>query len=140
MSQSNNISIEGNLCSDPELRFTQTGTPVANIRVAQTDSFMRNGERHETTEYLQVVVWNAQAENVAYSLSKGDRVTVSGKLRQRTVELDGDKRYFTELHADVVGVSLRWAVVNDIEKSTSKTKALVPAGGSDVVYGDEEPF
>lgn len=146
MSQSNNITIEGNLTADPELRFTNNGTAVCNVRVAQSDSFMRNGERHETTEYFTVVVWNGQAENVAMSLSKGQRVVVNGKLRQRTVEIDGTTRYFTELHADVVAVSLRWALVEDIIKSTATKpgKALVPAGDGpvDADHADdpEDPF
>jgi len=139
VSQTNNIHIEGNITMEPELRYTNAGLPVCNIRVAQTDSFMRNGERHETTEYFQVVVWNQQGENVAASLSTGDRVTVSGKLRQRTVEIDGTKRYFTELHADVVAVALRWAIVDDILKSTASGKNQLTSVGASA-ESDEGPF
>ena len=138
MSQHNNTIMEGNLTSEPELRFTNSGTPVCNLRIAQTDQFRRNGELLETTEYMNIVVWKDQAENVAMSLSTGDRVVVTGKVKQRRAEINGETRYFTELHADVVAVALRWAAVNGIERTAGKAaKETVPAGAPDT---EEEPF
>lgn len=138
MSQNNNTTIEGNLTAPVELRFTNSGKPVANLRIAQTDSFMRDGQRHETTEFMNVVVWNDQAENVAMSLITGDRIVVIGKVKQRKATIDGSDRYFTELHADVVAVALRWATVEGIARQTKAGKQLA-AVGADVV-DDEGPF
>lgn len=146
MSQTNNIHIEGNLTADPELRFTRAGDAVANFRVAQTDGRVVNGERLEHTEYISVVAWRTLGENAAMSLSKGSRVIVTGKLRQRKANVNGEDRYYTEIHADNVSVSLRWATVGEIERSVASAApalepAGAPAGGTDeVIYGDEEPF
>ena len=88
MASDNHTSIVGNLAADPELRFTNTGTPVANLRVAVTqrvqdkDGTWRDGE----TSFHTVNVWRDQAHNLTDSLGKGDRVMVTGRLRQRSWE------------------------------------------------------
>ena len=110
MPSDNHTSIVGNLVEDPELRFTNNGTPVANLRVAVTqrvqdkDGSWRDGE----TSFFKVNVWRGQAEHLADSLAKGDRVMVTGRLRQRSWETpEGDKRSVTELEAEEVGASLK---------------------------------
>ncbi len=111
MAVDNHTSIVGNLAADPELRFTNTGTPVANLRVAVTsrvqekDGTWRDGE----TSFHKVNVWRDQAQNLTDSLGKGDRVMVTGRLRQRSWETpEGDKRSVTEIDADEVGASLKF--------------------------------
>ncbi len=111
MAADNHTSIVGNLAADPELRFTNTGTPVANLRVAVTsrvqekDGTWRDGE----TSFHKVNVWRDQAQNLTDSLGKGDRVMVTGRLRQRSWETpEGDKRSVTEIDADEVGASLKF--------------------------------
>lgn len=118
-------SIEGNLTDDPILRHTSTGRAVTNMRVACTSrTRLDNGEIKETTQFLTVVCWNDFAVNAAASLHKGDRVIVSGDMKQRTyTNNDGATVYVWELHANELGVSLRWHVVAGIEKAR---EALAP--------------
>lgn len=117
---SNTIHVCGNLVADPELRFTTTGKPVANGRIAVNERIQVNGQWTDRTNYFNVVAWNAQAENLAMSCVKGNRVMISGRLQTRDyVGADGTKQYFTEIVAQEVGVSLRWHSVDGIEKATS---------------------
>jgi single stranded DNA-binding protein len=93
MAADNHTTIVGNLVDDPELRFTNTGIPVANMRVAVTQRIQQDGEwRDGDTSFLRVNVWRGQAEHLADSLAKGDRVMVTGRLRQRSWETpEGEK-------------------------------------------------
>lgn len=150
MSAANTITVVGNLTSEPELRFTTTGLPVCNMRIAVNEVSVVNGERRERTEYFQIVTWRSLAENIAASLSTGNRVQVTGRLSIRQANVNGEDRYYTEITADEVGLSLRWQRVDPemIEKHNGKTddRQLVGAGAagganeSGPLYGDEEPF
>lgn len=108
------ITVVGNLTADPELRFTQSGTAVANFTVANTPrSFDRasGGWKDGQTLFMRCNVWQDAAENVAECLRKGMRVIVSGRLKQRTYETrEGEKRSTMELEVDAVGPDLRWQV------------------------------
>jgi single-strand DNA-binding protein len=100
----------GNLVADPEMRYTPQGQPVARFRVASTPRFRDNttGERKDSEAlFLTCNAWRQLAENVAESLERGSRVIVSGRLRQRSDEKDGEKRTVHELEADKIGPSLR---------------------------------
>ena len=105
------ITIVGNLTDDPELRFTPSGAPVANFRVASTPrTFDRQSGEWKDGEplFLNCSAWRQMAENVAESLERGMRVIVQGRLRQRSYETrEGEKRTVFELAADEVGPSLR---------------------------------
>src|ERR1700741_543477 len=105
------ITIAGNLVDDPELRFTPSGQPVAKFRVASTPRFKDNqtGEwKDGDSLFLTCNVWRQAAENVAESLTRGMRVIVSGRLRQRSYETkEGEKRTVYEIEVDDVGPSLR---------------------------------
>ena len=105
------ITISGNLVDDPELRFTPAGQPVAKFRVASTPRFRDNatGEwKDGDSLFLTCNVWRQAAENVAESLTRGMRVIVSGRLRQRSYETkEGEKRTVYEVEVDDVGPSLR---------------------------------
>ena len=105
------ITIAGNLVDDPELRFTPAGQPVARFRVASTPRFRDNstGEwKDGDSLFLTCNVWRQAAENVAESLTRGMRVIVSGRLRQRSYETrEGEKRTVYEIEVDDVGPSLR---------------------------------
>jgi single stranded DNA-binding protein len=83
MAADNRTAIAGNLVETPELRFTNTGTPVTNLRVAVTQGIQQDGEwRDGETSFFKVNVWRGQAEHLADSLAKGDRIMVTGRLRQ----------------------------------------------------------
>jgi single-strand DNA-binding protein len=105
------ITIAGNLVDDPELRFTPSGQPVAKFRVASTPRFRDNqtGEwKDGDSLFLTCNVWRQAAENAAESLTRGMRVIVSGRLRQRSYETkEGEKRTVYEVEVDDVGPSLR---------------------------------
>src|SRR5207248_9700979 len=107
------ITIAGNLVHDPDLRFAPAGQPVARFRVASTPRFRDNstGEwKDGDSLFLTCNVWRQAAENVAESLTKGMRVIVSGRLRQRSYETkEGEKRTVYEVEIDEVGPSLRSA-------------------------------
>jgi single-strand DNA-binding protein len=119
------ITIAGNLVDDPELRFTPAGQPVARFRVASTPRFRDNatGEwKDGDSLFLTCNVWRQAAENAAESLTRGMRVIVSGRLRQRSYETkEGEKRTVYEVEVDDVGPSLRnaSAKVNKVTRNGS---------------------
>jgi single-strand DNA-binding protein len=105
------ITIAGNLVDDPELRFTPAGQAVARFRVASTPRFRDNatGEwKDGDSLFLTCNVWRQAAEHAAESLTRGMRVIVAGRLRQRSYETkEGEKRTVYEVEVDDVGPSLR---------------------------------
>ena len=110
------ITVVGNLVADPELRFTPTGLAVANFRVASTPRvYNRDAGQWEDGEalFLTCNVWREAAENVAESLTKGMRVIVNGRLKQRSYQTrEGENRTVFEVEADEVGPSLKYASAN----------------------------
>ena len=117
------ITVVGNLVADPELRFTPAGAAVANFRIASTPRrFNRQTSQWEDGEamYLTCNVWRQAAENVAESLSKGMRVIVQGRLRQRSYESrEGERRSIFEVEVDEVGPSLSFAAAQVTRASRS---------------------
>ena len=116
------ITLVGNLTNDPELRFTPSGAAVAKFTVASTPRYMdrqTNEWKDGDTLFLQCQIWRQAAENVAETLTRGVRVIVSGKLKQRSYETkEGEKRTVFEVEVDEVGPSLR----NATAKVTKTTK------------------
>ena len=110
----NNTIISGNLVRGPELRSTGPGQVVANFSVADNRRWRDQGsqERQEATTYMDVVARGTLGEHVACSLHRGDRVTVTGRLDQRSWETaEGERRSKLKLAAADVAASLRWATV-----------------------------
>jgi single-strand DNA-binding protein len=95
----NKVMIIGRLGADPELKYSQSGTPVARMRIATSETYTdREGNRQESTEWHTVVVFQRQAENCANYLSKGSMVYVEGSLQTRQwQDKDGQNRYTTEI-------------------------------------------
>lgn len=120
------ITVIGNLVDDPELRFTPSGAPVANFRIASTPrTFDRqsNEWKDGDTLFLSCAVWRQAAENVAESLQRGMRVIVQGRLKSRQYETrEGEKRTVFEIDVEEVGPSLRNA-------SAKVTKTTRQGGG-----------
>ena len=146
---SNSITVVGNLVEDPELRYTQSGTALANVRVASSRRFQdRNQEWQEETAVFRGTVWREMAEQVAESLHKGDRVIITGSIEQRDWEDNqGQKRSSLELRIQEIGPSLRWATaqVNRIARSGSGSwggQSQTPAApvARDDFGPDEAPF
>jgi single-strand DNA-binding protein len=157
------ITVIGNLTADPELRFTPSGAAVANFTVASTPRmFDRQTNEWKDGEalFLRCNIWRQAAENVAESLTRGARVVVTGRLKQRSFDTkEGEKRTVIELEVDEIGPSLRYATakVNRANRSGGGTSggsggygssgggapaedpwASAPAAGSG--YSDEPPF
>src|SRR5215218_11326041 len=145
MAADNHTTIVGNLADDPELRFTSSGIAVTNLRVAVTQRVQQDGQwRDGETNFLKVNVWRGQAENLAEPLGKGDRVMVTGRLRQRSWETpEGDKRSVTELEADEVGASLKWATAK-VERAQQRGNGERSSGRERQAergdFNDQPPF
>ena len=107
------ITVVGNLTADPELRYTQNGLAVANFTIASTPrTFDRQANEWKDGDalFLRASVWREFAEHVAGSLTKGSRVIVQGRLRQRSYQdREGQQRTSIELEVDEIGPSLRYA-------------------------------
>lgn len=107
------VTVVGNLTNDPELRFTPSGAAVASFTVASSSRVLdktTNEWKDGETVFMRCSVWRQYAENVAESLTKGTRVIVSGRLKQRSYETrEGEKRQVMELEVDDVGPALRYA-------------------------------
>jgi len=108
-----NITVVGNIVADPELRFTPAGAAVANFRVASTPrryNSQTNQWEDGEAMFLTCNVWRQAAENVAETLSKGMRIIVTGRLKQRSFQTrEGENRTVFEIDVDEVGPSLRYA-------------------------------
>ncbi|HAT1213764.1 single-stranded DNA-binding protein [Corynebacterium striatum] len=117
------ITVVGNVVADPELRFTPAGAAVANFRIASTPRrFNSQTNQWEDGEamFLTCNVWRQAAENVAETLTKGMRVIVNGRLRQRSYQnRDGENRTVFEIEVDEVGPSLRYASAQVTRKSAN---------------------
>lgn len=107
------ITVVGNLVDDPELRFTPSGAPVANFRIASTPRTLdraTNEWKDGEALFLSCSIWRQAAENVAESLQKGMRVVVQGRLKQRSYEdREGQRRSVIELEVEEIGPSLKYA-------------------------------
>ena len=105
------MTLVGNLVEDPEMRFTPAGQPAAKFRIASTPRFRDNatGEwKDGDSLFLTCTAWRQAAENIAESLTRGARVIVTGRLKQRSYETkEGEKRTVYELEVDEIGPSLR---------------------------------
>ncbi len=153
------VTVVGNLTNDPELRFTPSGAAVASFTVASSSRYLdkaTNEWKDGDPTYLRCSVWRQYAENVAESLTKGTRVIVTGRLKQRSYETrEGEKRTVMEIEVDDVGPALRYATakVNRVQRqgggfggdSGGSAGGSAPAddpwatGGGTAAY-DEPPF
>ncbi|HZQ32433.1 MAG TPA: single-stranded DNA-binding protein [Mycobacterium sp.] len=126
-----NITVVGNLTADPELRFTPSGAAVANFTVASTPRIYdrQSGEwKDGEALFLRCNIWREAAENVAESLTRGARVIVTGRLKQRSFETrEGEKRTVVEVEVDEIGPSLRYA--------TAKVNKASRGGGGGGGFG-----
>jgi len=124
-------TITGNLTADPELRFTPSGAAVANFTVASTPRIYdrQSGEwKDGEALFLRCNIWREAAENVAESLTRGSRVIVTGRLKQRSFETrEGEKRTVFEVEVDEIGPSLRYA--------TAKVNKASRSGGGGGGFG-----
>lgn len=129
-------TVTGNLTAEPELRFTQTGRPVASFTIANTPRFLdratgqwKDGE----TWFVRCSAWGDMAENIASSLSKGAAVIASGRLTCRTWQTpEGDKRAAVEMTVEDIGPSLRRNVAK-VTRVTREHPASAASGQAPAV-------
>lgn len=98
----NKVMLIGNLGRDPEMRYTPNGKPVTSFSLAASRNWVSaDGERHDETEWFNVVVWGNLAEICNQRLSKGQKVYVEGRLQTRSWEDENGQRHFrTEVVAN----------------------------------------
>lgn len=141
------ITVIGNLTADPELRFTPSGSAVANFTIASTPrTFDRQaGEwKDGDTLFLRASVWRESAENVAQTLTKGTRVIAQGRLKSRSYETkEGEKRTVIELEVDEIGPSLRYAAATinrNARGNTDQAARPAPTSGQQDQHTTEDPW
>ena len=104
MSGVNKVILIGRLGSDPILKATTSGMQVCNFSLATSESFVKNGNKEEKTEWHRIIMWAKQAELAHKYLKKGKSVYIEGKLQTRQWEKDGQKHSTTE----IVGFSMQF--------------------------------
>ena len=104
MSGVNKVILVGHLGKDPEMRYQQDGTAVANFSIATSEEWKdkQTGEKKERTEWHRIVAWRRLGEICGEYLSKGSQVYIEGKLQTQQYERDGITRYTTNIVASVV--------------------------------------
>jgi len=137
MSGVNKAIIVGNLGRDPELRYTQGGSPVCQLSIATTRAYTnKNNDRIEETEWHRVVVWGKSAEHCNEYLSKGRQVYVEGRIQTRSYEdKDGVKRYSTEIVAESVQFLGRKPDGQGAQRQASGPAGQQSAGAPDMPEG-----
>jgi len=126
MSETERITLVGNLTADPELRYTPSGLQVTSLRLAVTPRSRQDDGSwtDEQTSFHTINVWRDQASNAVDSLTKGARVLVVGRPKERTwTSEDGTEHQVTEVDAEEVGPSLRWATAKVTRTNGTSGKA-----------------
>jgi single-strand DNA-binding protein len=144
----NKVILVGNLGKDPEVRFTNTGSAVANFSIATSEIWNdRDGKRQERTEWHNIVVWGKQAEHCGQYLAKGRQVYVEGSIRTRSYDdkTTGAKRYITEIVAQRIqflggGGGTRLAPQAEGGHADDMSMGGMGGGGGQPPMDDDIPF
>jgi single-strand DNA-binding protein len=135
----NKVILVGRLGRDPETRNVASGSMVANLRLATSESWKKDGERQERTEWHTIVVWDKLAEIVAQYAVKGSLLYVEGQLRTRKwKDKDGNDRYSTEIEVPRFG-----GVINILDKAAGggrDTADAASGSGAAPDLSDDIPF
>ena len=123
----NKVFLIGRLTRDPELRYTGSNTAVATFSLAVNRNFTNaNGERE--ADFINIVVWRKQAENVKNYLSQGSQVAIDGRIQTRSYDdQNGQKRYVTEVVADNVEFLGSKGSSNNMNANSACAKAICPS-------------
>jgi len=123
MNNLNQLTLLGNLAKDPEIKHTNEGLAIADLRVAVNRRWKdKEGNDMENVEFFNITAWNKLAENCASDLKKGDRVIVSGRLNHRSFDTkDGKKINIMNVIAEVVAASLEFNSVRISGKDEENT-------------------
>jgi single-strand DNA-binding protein len=136
MASVNKVILIGNLGRDPELRYTPSGTAVANFTVATNETWKdKDGAKQEHTEWHRVVAWGKLAEIAGEYLRKGRQVYIEGSIRSRTYkDKDGNERTSVEIRAD------NMVMLGRQEGGSSEGKAASEAAPPEYAPDDDIPF
>jgi len=138
----NKVQLIGNLGADPEIRHTQQGLPVANLRVATTETWRdkHSGERREKTEWHRVVIFDEKLAEIAEKyLHKGSKVYLEGQIQTRKwQDQEGNDRYSTEVVLPSYGGSLKMLDGKPTTQGSSDPEPDAELSGGD--FDDEVPF
>ncbi|HEY5500506.1 MAG TPA: single-stranded DNA-binding protein [Candidatus Humimicrobiaceae bacterium] len=123
MNNLNQITLLGNLARDPEIKYTNEGLAITDLRVAVNRRWKdKDGNDMENVEFFNITAWNKLAENCSNDLKKGDRVIVTGRLNHRSFDTkDGKKINIMNVIADVVAASLEFNSVKIAVKNEDIT-------------------
>ena len=139
---SSKVTLQGRLTRDPELRFTQSGTAVAQFAVVTTRR-VKNAStgdwEDQDVSFWDCTAFGAMAENIVESMQKGTPVIVTGAMRQESwTTKDQEKRTSWRVNVDDVGVSVRWKAIGDSTKTGGSLREPVKTGAAG--FSDEPPF
>lgn len=128
----NKAIIAGNLGQEPEYRVTQGGTSVTTLNIATTE---KEGDR-DVTEWHKVIVWGKAADHCHKYLCTGSAVYIEGKIKYRTFEKDGVKKFFTEIHANHVKFNggKKKGLPQDVNQAMQDVKDMRNRDGADIPY------
>jgi single-strand DNA-binding protein len=131
----NKVHLIGFLGADPDVRYTQDQEAVARVRIATSETWKKNGEKHEKTEWHNVVFFGKLGEIVGEHLKKGSLVYVEGHLQTRSWEKDGETRYTTEIIAEAMKM-----LPGGKAKDDHEAPKIAKSGKSAAKHYDEGPF
>ncbi|MET0993131.1 MAG: single-stranded DNA-binding protein [Mycobacterium sp.] len=136
------ITVIGNLTNDPELRFTPSGSAVANFTIASTPRTFdkqSNEWKDGETLFVRSSIWREAAENTAESLTKGMRVIAQGRLKSRSYDKDGEKRTVIEFEVDEIGPSLQYASAKVTRKAKGQGQQQTQQPAQQQPWGGNQP-
>lgn len=140
MSGVNKVIIVGRLGQDPETKAVGQGATVTRLNVATSESWVKDGQKQERTEWHRIVVWGKLAEICGKYLAKGRQVYVEGRLQTRSWEDNGQKKYSTEIVANTVqflgNAGNEAGVTKDSSMNQSQNQSQ---GGADFNFADFGP-
>jgi single-strand DNA-binding protein len=136
----NKAILIGRLTKDPELRYTQSNTPVANFTIAVNRAYTnQNGERE--ADFINCVTWEKQAENLKKYCDKGSQVAVEGRIQTRTYDdKNGKKVYVTEVIAENIQFLDRkkdGQASNEVKEEEKEEDPFADFGSNNTLYADE---
>jgi len=133
----NKVQLIGFLGGDPEVRYTNDSEAIARVNVATSESWKKDGEKHEKTEWHRVVFFGKLAEIVREYLKKGSLVYVEGRIQTRSWDKDGETRYTTEIVAETMKMLPSGG---NKSKDDSDATRTAPKGQSKAPPHDDGPF